>query len=92
MNWRFWHQLWQNLLREENSVLWGDSLLTVWLVRRQSRSKLVRGWRPLGNLSFKVIGENLFLLEFEYECDRIRVIEGRPWIFERSVLFAVEAV
>jgi hypothetical protein len=54
------------------------------------RTKLIRGWRPQGNLSFKVLGENLFLLEFEYECDRIRVLEGRPWIFERSVLFAVE--
>jgi hypothetical protein len=54
------------------------------------KTKMVRGWRPLGNLSFKVLGENLFLLEFEYECDRIRVLEGRPWVFERSVLFAVE--
>jgi hypothetical protein len=28
-------------------------------------------------------------MEFQYECDRIRVLEGRPWNFERS-LFAVE--
>jgi hypothetical protein len=26
------------------------------------RTKLIRGWRPLGNLSFMVLGENLFLL------------------------------
>ena len=42
------------------------------------RTKLIRGWKPLGNLSFKVLGENLFLLDFEYECDRIRVMKGRP--------------
>jgi hypothetical protein len=67
-------------------------LITDRLVSKETvRTKLIRGWRPLGNLSFKVLGENLFLLEFEYECDRIRVLEGRPWVFERSVLFAVEA-
>jgi hypothetical protein len=53
------------------------------------RSKLIRGWRPLGTISFTVLGENLFLLEFQYECDRIRVLEGRPWVFEKN-LFAVE--
>jgi hypothetical protein len=40
------------------------------------RTKLIRGWRTLGNLSFMVLGENLFLLEFEYECDKIRVMES----------------
>jgi hypothetical protein len=40
-------------------------------------------------LSFTVLGENLFLMEFQYECDRIRVLEGRPWSFEKS-LFVVE--
>jgi hypothetical protein len=31
------------------------------------RTALIRKWRPLGTLSFKVLGENLFLLlEFEY--------------------------
>jgi hypothetical protein len=53
------------------------------------RSKLIRGWRPLRKISFTVLGENLFLLEFQYECDRIRVLEGRPWVFEKN-LFAVE--
>jgi hypothetical protein len=53
------------------------------------RSKLIRGWRPLGKISFTVLGENLFLLEFQYECDKIRVLEGRPWIFEKN-LFVIE--
>jgi hypothetical protein len=53
------------------------------------RTKLIKGWRPLGNLSFMVLGENIFLLEFEYECDKIRVMEGRSWVFEGN-LFLVE--
>ncbi|XP_059462008.1 uncharacterized protein LOC132191003 [Corylus avellana] len=55
------------------------------IIRRQ----LIKGWRPTGHLSFKVIGENLFLVEFEKEWDKVRVLEGRPWIFE-GILFSVE--
>jgi hypothetical protein len=55
------------------------------------RTALIRKWRPLGTLSFKVLGENLFLLlEFEYEEVMSRVLEGRPWDFE-GTLFSIEA-
>jgi hypothetical protein len=50
---------------------------------------LIKGWHPNGNLSFKVLGDNVFILEFEYEWDKARVLEGRPWIFEVD-LFSVE--
>ncbi|XP_059436900.1 uncharacterized protein LOC132169985 [Corylus avellana] len=50
---------------------------------------LIKGWRPTGSLSFKVLGENVFILEFENEWDKARVLEGRPWIFEGN-LFSVE--
>lgn len=53
------------------------------------RTTLIKGRRPSRNLSFKVIGENLFLLDFQHEWDRIRVLEGRPWVFEGS-LFSVD--
>jgi hypothetical protein len=50
---------------------------------------LIRGWKPSGFVSFKVVGLNLFLVEFEYSWDLSRVLEGRPWEFE-GTLFAVE--
>ncbi|XP_059436686.1 uncharacterized protein LOC132169716 [Corylus avellana] len=53
------------------------------------RAKLIRGWKPSGNLSSRVLGENLFFLEFEHEWDKIRFLEGRPWVFE-GYLFSVE--
>jgi hypothetical protein len=40
-------------------------------------------------LNFRVLGENLFVTEFEYEFYKARVLEGRPWIFEGH-LFSVE--
>lgn len=52
------------------------------------KSTLIKGWRPSGMTSFKVLGENIFLVEFEHLWDTSRVLEGRPWVFEGS-LFAV---
>jgi hypothetical protein len=52
------------------------------------RSTLIRGWKPRGMLSFKVVSKNLFLIEFEDIWDKEGVLEGRPWIFEGQ-LFSV---
>jgi hypothetical protein len=54
------------------------------------RTAMKRGWRPRGTVSFKVLGENLFLVEFEDEWDKIRVLEGRPWSFEWRLFSVVE--
>jgi hypothetical protein len=40
------------------------------------------------SLSLKVMGENLFLIEFEHSWDKSRVPEARPWVFEGN-LFSV---
>jgi hypothetical protein len=40
-------------------------------------------------ISYKVVGANLFLMEFEHSSDRLRVMEGCPWLFEGN-LFYVE--
>jgi hypothetical protein len=38
---------------------------------------------------FKVLGDNLFLVEFKHVWGKSRVLEGRPWVFEGN-LFLVE--
>jgi hypothetical protein len=38
-------------------------------------------WRPLGEMNFKVLGENLFLIVFEDAKDKVRALEGCPWVF-----------
>jgi hypothetical protein len=53
------------------------------------KREMKKGWRPTRRVDFKVVGENLFLLEFEDEDDKRRVLKGRPWIFEDS-LFSVK--
>ena len=52
-------------------------------------SKLIRGWRPMGSLTFKVPGDNLFLMQFKHFWDKAQIQEGWPRIFEGN-LFSVE--
>jgi hypothetical protein len=49
------------------------------------RSAMIRFWKPTGYVSFKVLGTNIFLVEFEHEWDKVRIMEGRPWLFEGYV-------
>jgi hypothetical protein len=53
------------------------------------KTKLKRWWKIAGTFTFKVLGENLFLIEFEYAKGKKRVLEGKPWDFEGN-LFLVE--
>jgi hypothetical protein len=41
-------------------------------------STLIKGWKPLGSTSFKVLGDNFFLMEFEHGWDKSLVLEGQP--------------
>lgn len=45
------------------------------------RVPLLKIWRPVGTVTFQVIGGNMFIAEFAEVGDKIRVMEGRPWIF-----------
>ena len=39
----------------------------------------------MSRVTFKLMGENLFLIEFEHSWEKSRVLEGRPWVFERNI-------
>jgi hypothetical protein len=53
------------------------------------KSKLLRLWKLKESFTFKILGGNLFLLEFDLARDKERVIEGQPWSFEGN-LFMLE--
>jgi hypothetical protein len=57
--------------------------------REKIRESMIQWWKPSESLSFKVLGDNLFLIEFINPKDKEKVLEGRPWVFEGS-LFLVE--
>jgi hypothetical protein len=53
------------------------------------KTTLMSWWRLTGSFTFKVLGENLSMIEFELAKDKACVHKGRLWVFEGS-LFLVE--
>jgi hypothetical protein len=49
------------------------------------KTPMIRAWQPTGWVSFKTLGPNLFLIEFQHEWDKVRIMEGRPWKFDRDL-------
>jgi hypothetical protein len=37
-------------------------------------------------VTFKVIGENMFIVEFELEWDKMRIMDGRSWLFDGNLV------
>jgi len=58
----------------------GKVLVDRFVPKDSIRGPLMRAWNPLGRVSFKVIGGNMFVAVFELEEDKGRVMEGRPWL------------
>lgn len=50
------------------------------------KSVLTRIWRLRGNVFFQEIQENLWLFEFSKDKDQWRVLEGRLWSYDRTLL------
>jgi hypothetical protein len=57
--------------------------------RETIKMTLMRWWKLSGNFSFQLLGEILFMVEFTSLSDKMRIMEGRPWIFKGS-LFLIE--
>lgn len=83
------HQAWEVGAHRVKSCLVGKLIANRMVSKEIIRSKLLSGWKPSRTPSFKVLGDNLFLVDFETEKDNQRVLAGRPWVVEGS-LFAIE--
>ena len=47
-------------------------------------------WRTTRGVIFKELDDNLWLFEFDVETNMRRVLEGRPWSFEKQILVLTE--
>jgi hypothetical protein len=54
------------------------------------KTLMSRLWKTVETVTFKEIQDNLWLLEFSNREDKGRVLEGRPWLFDRSLLVLKE--
>jgi hypothetical protein len=56
------------------------------------RTLMARLWKTRGDVAFKELDVNLWLIEFSNGDDKRRVLEGRPWLFDRNILVLKEVV
>jgi hypothetical protein len=63
------------------SCLVGKLISNRYVSKMAVKSTLINWWKLTGQLTFKVLGENLVLIEFENDWDKSRVVEWRPWVF-----------
>ncbi|XP_042950189.1 uncharacterized protein LOC122282298 [Carya illinoinensis] len=47
-------------------------------------------WRLKGWVRFKELGDQCFLIEFQCITDKEKVLSGRPWFYDRSLLIILE--
>jgi hypothetical protein len=50
------------------------------------KTVLSRIWRIVGTVTFTEVQDNIWLFEFTDIDDKRRVLEGRPWSFDRQIL------
>ena len=46
------------------------------------KTPLIHAWQPTSRVSFKTLGPNLYLIDFDHEWDKARIMEGRSWTFD----------
>jgi hypothetical protein len=54
------------------------------------KTPLIRAWHPMGWVSFKELGTNLFLIDSKNQGDKDRVLEGHPWTFGGDLVSIVD--
>ncbi|XP_042958149.1 uncharacterized protein LOC122293721 [Carya illinoinensis] len=64
----------------------------IWLDRRVSaavvENTMGKVWRISRRAKFQEVGANIFAIQFANEADKMRVMDGRPWLFD-SHLFII---
>jgi hypothetical protein len=62
----------------------------IWAGKRVNREAFInvfkRIWRTEKEVGFKEIQHNVWIFEFSLESDKTRVLKGRPWSYDRSLL------
>lgn len=80
---------WRDVVSRGQYCVVGKLIAERFVSKETIKTTILRWWKLSGTLSFKILGENLFLIEFTKVVDKKRVLEGRPWVFEGS-LFLIE--
>jgi hypothetical protein len=62
----------------------------IWAGKRVNKEGFItvfkRIWRTEGEVFFKEIQPNVWMFDFSLETDKLKVLEGRPWSYDRFIL------
>jgi hypothetical protein len=78
------------LVQRGGSCMVGKLLAERTVGKEILKTPMIRAWKPTGSVSFKMLGPNLFLIDFENWWDKDQILEGRPWTFDGDLLSLVD--
>lgn len=70
------------LVARGNACVVGKLLVDRTVGKEIIKTPLIRAWQPTRMVSFKALGVNLFLIEFEFKWDKTTIMEGCPSPFD----------
>ncbi|XP_042974617.1 uncharacterized protein LOC122306249 [Carya illinoinensis] len=50
------------------------------------KATMSKVWRLQGCVVFKEVGDNRFIMDFQYQVDKDKVLHGRPWFFNCALM------
>jgi hypothetical protein len=62
--------------------VWGDKNVN----KEAFMSVMSTIWRTAGGVKFRDLKDNMWLFEFTDQVDKMRVMDGRPWSYDRQIL------
>lgn len=77
---------WEPVVERGSACVVGKLLADRVVGKEIIKIPLIRAWQPTGRVTFKTLGANIFLIEFENEWDKTRIMEGRPWMFDGHLI------
>ena len=77
----------EGMVHRGTSCLMGKMISDHFVSRDVVKSFLIRGLKPKGRITFKVVGENLFLMEFEHEWEKRSCAQMETLGFRRESFF-----
>jgi hypothetical protein len=68
----------------------GKVLTERFISKEVLKTPMIRAWKPTGSVSFKQLGPNLFLVDFQNWWDKDRILGDRPWTFDGDLFSIVD--
>lgn len=73
-----------NRIKERRSLL-GKLCLDSMVGKEVLRTTMGKIWKISKPAIFRDLGSNLFSITFESETDKLKVSDGRPWLFDNNL-------